>query len=106
MQDTIFRVGQDLTRKLARDDRFIGAVNLARKERMPFDLILKAMSYGFFFDAKNEEGKPYQHDEEILKAIRSDFKATVINSLKLDPSEDIDIINNLQKLYLQIPKNT
>jgi mannitol-1-phosphate 5-dehydrogenase len=105
LQDTIFRVGQDLTRKLAPDDRFIGAVYLAIQQKMSFDLILKAMSYGFFFDAKNEEGDRYPNDEDFLKAVRSDFKAALINSLKMDPSEDNDLINNMQNLYLQIRNN-
>jgi mannitol-1-phosphate 5-dehydrogenase len=102
LQDTIFRVGQDLIRKLAPDDRFMGVVNLARQERMPFDRIIKAMSYGFFFDAKNEEGVLYPNDEEFLKAVRSDFKPALISSLNMDPSNDNDIISNLQNLYLQI----
>lgn len=102
LQDTIFRVGQDLIRKLSSDDRFMGAIQLARRERMSFDLILKAMSYGFFFDSKDEEGNPYPNDEEFLKAARSDFKAALIRSLNLDPSDDHNILNDLQNLYLQI----
>jgi hypothetical protein len=80
----------------------MGAVNLARQKGLPFDLILKAMSFGFFFDAKNEEGELYANDEEFLKAVRSDFKAALINYLNMGASEDNDLINDLQNLYLQI----
>ena len=37
LQDTIFRVGQDLTRKLSADDRFMGSVHLALQYHMPFN---------------------------------------------------------------------
>ncbi len=102
LQDTVFRVGLDLIRKLAPDDRFMGAVNLARQQGMPFDLILKAMSYGFFFDAKNEEGDLYPNDGYFLQEVRSDFKAAIIKYLNIDASEETELINNLQNLYLQI----
>jgi len=55
LQDTIYRVGHDLTRKLRSDDRFMGEIHLA----IYFDTIykiLKAMSYGLCFRAKDEEG--------------------------------------------------
>jgi mannitol-1-phosphate 5-dehydrogenase len=59
LQDTVFRVGQDLVRKLSSDDRFMGAIKLAKEVKMPYDLIIKAMSFGFIFRATDESGNPY-----------------------------------------------
>ncbi|MEI7501291.1 MAG: mannitol-1-phosphate 5-dehydrogenase [Bacteroidota bacterium] len=59
LQDTIYRVGHDLTRKLASDDRFMGVIHLATRLGMSYNLILKAMSYGLFFRAKYEEGNMF-----------------------------------------------
>ncbi|MBK9391297.1 MAG: hypothetical protein IPN68_14280 [Bacteroidetes bacterium] len=102
LQDTIFRVGQDLIRKLAPDDRFMGAIQLAREEMMPYDLIVKAMAYGFFFDAKDEAGKPYAADDEFLASVSADIETAITGKLNMNNTDHKDIIRTLQNLYLQI----
>ncbi|MDR2385192.1 MAG: hypothetical protein LBD80_05975 [Tannerella sp.] len=56
LKDTIYRVGQDRIRKLASDDRFMGAIHLAQKHKKDFSLIYKAMSCAFTFAATDENG--------------------------------------------------
>lgn len=56
LKDTIYRVGQDRLRKLATGDRFMGIIRLAEKQEMPYNKILSAMAYAFFFNAKDENG--------------------------------------------------
>jgi mannitol-1-phosphate 5-dehydrogenase len=56
LKDTIFRVGQDRIRKLAPDDRFMGAIRLAEKHLLPYNLIFKAMRYAFTFNAADDSG--------------------------------------------------
>jgi mannitol-1-phosphate 5-dehydrogenase len=99
LQDTIFRVGQDLTRKLAADDRFMGAIKLAREVNLPHDLIIKAMSFGFTFRATDEFGNPYLPDKEFLEAISTDFKRSMTDLLKLQKETDSEIIEKLHTLY-------
>jgi len=101
LQDTIFRVGQDLTRKLGSDDRFMGAIKLAEKANMPHDLIIEAMSFGFIFRATDESGNPYTPDKEFHNAISSDFKGSMKALLDLHRISDSDLINRLHKLYLK-----
>ena len=60
--DTIYRVGQDLYRKLAPDDRLVGALNLALKYRMPYDRILFIIVCAIDFTAVNEEQKQSESD--------------------------------------------
>jgi len=102
LQDTIFRVGNDLPRKLGPDDRFMGAIHLARKIGMAHDKIIKAMSYGFYFQAKNEEGKRFQPDIDLLESLSSNFKTTLIRKLGFDALEDQPTIKHLKRHFDEI----
>ena len=107
LKDTIYRVGHDLTRKLRSDDRFMGVVHLAIHFGMQYDKILKAMSYGFCFRAKSEDGNLFPSDFTFLEALSKNFESTVISDLALDPKADLFIIKELAKLYglLHMEKN-
>lgn len=98
LQDTIFRVGQDLARKLGADDRFMGSIHLAEKFDMPYDLIIKAMSFGLFFRARDEEGNCYPSDVSFLDSISKGFESTFFD-LGFDPVSDSKIIKELKKIY-------
>lgn len=102
LQDTIYRVGQDLSRKLGPDDRFMGPVHMAMLSGMPSDLILKAMAYGLFFNAKDEEGNSTSSDITFLNEISVNFESAFINSLGFDPVNDLEIIKML-KIYYTAP---
>ena len=67
LKDTIYRVGSDLTRKLSFDDRFMGALHLADLMGTPGDKILRAMSYGLFFDSRDETGNAFPADIKFLQ---------------------------------------
>lgn len=62
LKDTIFRIGQDLPRKLGPNDRFMGIIRLAIQQGMKYDQILKAMVYGFSFKATDENGQRAKPD--------------------------------------------
>jgi hypothetical protein len=80
----------------------MGAIQLAREEMMPYDLIVKAMAYGFFFDAKDEAGKPYAADDEFLAFVSADIETAITGKLNMNNTDHKDIIRTLQNLYLQI----
>lgn len=65
--DTVFRVGHDLRRKLARDDRFMAVIFVAKKLHLPYHIILRAMSYGFHFSATDASGEMFPDDMEFLQ---------------------------------------
>lgn len=100
LQDTIFRVGQDLQRKLGADDRFMGSIHLAEKNKMPYQLIIKAMSYGFFFRARDEEGNLFPPDSTFHEAALEDFESALINLLLFNPVSDNRIIKDLKSLLI------
>lgn len=99
LQDTVFRVGQDLTRKLSSDDRFMGAIHLAMKYSKPYNLILYAMSYGLYFRAKDETGNYFPSDINFLNSLSKDFESTLTCLLGLDPFPDEPVIKALAQLY-------
>lgn len=99
LRDTIFRVGHDLTRKLGCDDRFTGAIHLAVQFNKPYNKILKAMSYGLFFRAKDDKGNSFPPDIAFLNELSNEFELTLTNSLLLDPDTDHIIIEELKNLY-------
>jgi mannitol-1-phosphate 5-dehydrogenase len=99
LQDTVFRVGQDLTRKLSSDDRFMGAIKLARDVKMPHDLIIEAMSFGFIFKASDENGNMFPPDITLLELMSKDIENAFINVLHYDPVSDKTIIGKLKKRY-------
>lgn len=102
LRDTMFRVGQDLTRKLSADDRFMGAIHLAIQYQMPYDKIVKAMSFGFGFNAKDETGKNYQPDIKFLHSVENDFELTLTEMLGFDPVLDLPVIQKLKELYKSV----
>jgi len=55
--DTVYRVGQDLYRKLSPEDRLVAPLKLALKYRMPYDKILNIIACAISFGAKDELGK-------------------------------------------------
>lgn len=99
LQDTVFRVGQDLTRKLSSDDRFMGAMHLAIRYNKPYNLILLAMSYGLYFRAKDETGNYFPSDIHFLNSLANDFELTLTGLLGLDPGYDQPVIKALAEVY-------
>lgn len=96
--DTVFRVGHDLQRKLGTDDRFMGSIHLAIQFNMPYDLIINAMSFGFLFKARDEEGKLFPSDNAFLEALPGKFESSLTEKLYFDPVQDKKIINTLGRL--------
>ena len=99
LKDTVFRVGQDLPRKLGADDRFMGAVHLAIQHRKLYSKILEAMSFGFFFDAKDESGLNSAEDFLFRKSLDSDFEKTLVQNCGFDVQEDASLIVELKKHF-------
>ncbi len=65
--DTVFRVGCDLMRKLAAEDRLSGAIKAAITYNLPYDKILNALICGFHFRATDENGELFPRDVEFIK---------------------------------------
>jgi mannitol-1-phosphate 5-dehydrogenase len=99
LRDTLYRVGHDLARKLSYDDRFMGAVHLAKKYHKPYRKIIDALSYGFIFKAKDDEGNFFARDLKLMDSLSLNFETTLINDLGFNPSTENTIISELKKKY-------
>lgn len=53
--DTVYRVGHDLRRKLNVNDRVGGAIKLAQKTGVPFDILIKVFALGLLFRSRDGE---------------------------------------------------
>jgi len=91
--DTIYRVGRDLYRKLAHDERIIGAMILAAQHGLPFDAIAQVFSAALRFRATDEEGALFPRDAEFKAYLSShdiDSMLREVCGLSLqDPVESI-----------------
>lgn len=95
--DTVFRVGSDLKRKLGRDDRFMGVIRIAEKYGLPCGIILKAMSLGFKFMGKDENGRMLSGDEEFHGQWNQDRDRVLENICGLSGEKDSALIMQLKK---------
>ena len=65
--DTIFRVGRDISRKIDKDDRLVGAMLLAEKHNCPNDLIADAVLAACQFRAHDEHRNMFNKDQTFVK---------------------------------------
>ncbi len=68
--DTVFRVGRDLRRKLAPEDRLIGALRLDARHGVEAPVTELAVACALRFDAVDESGKPLDSDAELVREAR------------------------------------
>ena len=101
--DTIFRVGCDLHRKLAMDDRLMAPIMAGIRLQLPFDLILEAWMKACFFDAKNENGEQLKGDLDFKQKYGRDFHQILQEHCKISPDKlpqlmiEIDRIKKITK---------
>jgi len=90
--DTVFRVGCDLRRKLSAEDRLAGAIYLAMKLNLPYDLILYGLVAGFHFRATDEAGNLLPADQEFTSIYARGVPEVMTSVCGFDPIDDQDLI--------------
>lgn len=97
--DTIFRVGQDLTRKLGANDRFVGVIRLAKNLELAHDKILEAMTFAFYFKATDENGD--RSDQDILfdNHLSTDLESVLHDVCGFDYEADKKLIEEIKNLH-------
>jgi mannitol-1-phosphate 5-dehydrogenase len=86
--DTIFRVGRDLSRKLHKEDRLMGAIILASRFNLPWDAIGKAYKAAFSFQTADGDGKPFPQDQQFLSGLEGlDGPGRIIRAAGFDQRE-------------------
>lgn len=85
--DTIFRVGCDLLRKLAPDDRVITPLRTAINFNLPFDRIADVLLKGMDFNASNENGAFFPSDETFFEEREKGIRHVLRSVCKLTDKE-------------------
>lgn len=89
--DTLHRVGRDLGRKLAHEDRLIGACLLAAKHGLPFDSLVPPIRAALKFAAPDEQGRVGEADQRILQAVAERGPRAVLGEIAgLDAGQSMD----------------
>jgi mannitol-1-phosphate 5-dehydrogenase len=97
--DTVFRVGCDLKRKLHRDDRILGPLIDGNLTQSRVDKIVLTFVYGLSFKAKDEAGKNFPGDIELLKTLEKEgLEYVLINLCGLSRNTDSSIIRRILNL--------
>jgi mannitol-1-phosphate 5-dehydrogenase len=97
--DTVFRVGMDLNRKLSKEDRLAGAIHQALNLKMPFSNILKALVYGMYFRAIDENGQLYEGDARFTEIFNKSGVQYILENISgFDPLIHPDVFT-LSKNY-------
>jgi mannitol-1-phosphate 5-dehydrogenase len=100
LKDSVFRVGQDLPRKLGVDDRFAGIIQMAQKKQLKYDHILNAMANGFFFRKTDEHGTLNPQDELFLQTLKEKgVEKTLTTLCGFHSEKNRDLLNELENLY-------
>lgn len=89
--DTVYRVGRDLPRKLAHDDRVVGAMRLAAAHGLPFDAIAEVYHAALGFAAPDANGDPSPADLAVVELARTRGATAVLREVSgLDERDPVD----------------
>ncbi len=103
LKDTIFRVGQDLPRKLSIDDRFAGIIQMAKEKELEYNLIANAMAHGFFFNKTDEHGKLNPRDVLFLETLKEKGVEETLKTLcGFHAEKDQYLMDELKNQYLKL----
>jgi len=103
LNDTIYRVGRDIQRKLGPEDRLTGALRLDEKHSVDYDNTAKAIAAAMLFRQKDENGKLFYKDEIFINNFYTKGVEKVLTDVcKFDKVSDREIINKIISYYNKI----
>jgi len=89
--DTIYRVGRDVTRKLGREDRVIGALRLQVGHGQPGPITALCAAAGMRFLATDEKGEPFPADAQFARQVLPKGVEHVLRTVcGLEPEDEVD----------------
>jgi hypothetical protein len=91
-------VGNDLRRKLGRDDRLLVPILAGISRRLPFHLILEAWIKGCRFSAVGENGRELEGDRKFRLEYRGDSRRILSEHCKLEPAEHPVLYKSLKQI--------
>src|SRR5690606_2887175 len=106
LKDTVYRVGNDLPRKLGINDRFAGIIQMAKKKELPYELIVSAMSHGLFFRKSDNNENFNQQDELFLQSLYDKgLEESIVDFCGFKPTESNFLIKELKDQWCKLKKH-
>ncbi len=96
--DTIYRVGCDIGRKLARDDRLMIPAEQAARAGLDHDLILRAWVRGCSFNAVDDQGKMFPEDRKFRNRYKEDPIRILREHCNFDPTKDRSLFQEVEAI--------
>ena len=75
---------------------------MAKKRGLAYDLILEAMTYGFFFRKTNEAGGLSDQDKQFIQSLSKGVDNVLISLCGFNSREDQNFIDELNKQYIKL----
>ncbi len=101
--DTVFRVGRDLPRKLAGDDRFVGALRLVAATGGDTRPICRGIAAALHFAAADEHGQRFAPDDGVRAQVAVQGAAAFLAAhAKLDPIAFAGELAMIDRLYREL----
>jgi len=85
LRDSVFRVGSDLPRKLAYDDRLVTPVMEGISLDLPVNKLLYVLVSGFYFRATDEKGNMHPNDVKFYNNFVPEIEILLERICKFDP---------------------
>jgi mannitol-1-phosphate 5-dehydrogenase len=106
LNDSVYRVGRDLHRKLSPEDRCIGALRLVESCGGDTEPILRTIAAALCFRAVDEHGRTFPADAELHQALEQHGPEHVLNALcGMDASRDKAAIETVLSHYAEFRKH-
>lgn len=98
--DTVFRVGRDLARKLAPEERFIGALRLVAEQGGDTRPVCEGIGAALHFAAADERGRRLAADDRVRERVaREGVAAFLVAHSGLDPRRHAAEIAAVEEAY-------
>ncbi len=92
LNDTIFRVGCEIGRKLGSEDRLVPVIKYAHNHNLPFQNIMKVLVSGIYFEARDENNEMHVSDQKFLHKFNRNLSRILVDHCKFTPSGENDLI--------------
>lgn len=105
LNDSVFRVGRDLYRKLSAEDRCVGALRLVRSCGLDCDPIHRAMAAALCFKAVDETGRMHPDDEKFQQSLAEQGPRAMLETVcGLDAETEAESIEAILRYYQDFAK--
>ena len=88
LNDTVFRVGRDLRRKLSREDRVVGAMRMLARHGLACDCVAAVYRAALAFAAADDRGCLFPGDEDVHRKLERGGLELVMDTVSLLKEND------------------